>query len=52
VKHFGLSEAGVDTIRRAHRAHPVAAVQSEYSLWSRDPEAELLPALEELGIGF
>jgi aryl-alcohol dehydrogenase-like predicted oxidoreductase len=52
VKHFGLSEAGVDTIRRAHAVHPVAAVQTEYSLWSRDPEAELLPALEELGIGF
>jgi aryl-alcohol dehydrogenase-like predicted oxidoreductase len=52
VKYFGLSEAGVDTIRRAHAVHPVAAVQTEYSLWSRDPEAELLPALEELGIGF
>ena len=52
VKHFGLSEAGVPTIRRAHAVQPVAAVQSEYSLWTRGPEAELLPALEELGIGF
>lgn len=52
VRHFGLSEAGVATIRRAHAVHPVAAVQSEYSLWWREPEAELLPALEELGIGF
>ncbi len=52
VKHFGLSEAGVQTIRRAHRVHPVTAVQSEYSLWWRRPEEELLPALEELGIGF
>jgi aryl-alcohol dehydrogenase-like predicted oxidoreductase len=52
VKHFGLSEAGVQTIRRAHAVQPVTAVQSEYSLWSRDPEKELLPALEELGIGF
>ena len=52
VKHFGLSEAGVQTIRRAHAVHPVTAVQSEYSLWYRGPEAELLPALEELGIGF
>ena len=52
VKHFGLSEPGVQTIRRAHAVHPVAAVQSEYSLWWREPEAELLPALEELGIGF
>ena len=52
VKHFGLSEAGVQTIRRAHRVQPVAAVQSEYSLWWRRPEEELLPALEELGIGF
>ena len=52
VKHFGLSEAGVATIRRAHEVQPVAAVQSEYSLWWRDPEAEILPALEELGIGF
>ncbi|HEX5284932.1 MAG TPA: aldo/keto reductase [Bryocella sp.] len=52
VRHFGLSEAGVDTIRRAHSVQPVAAVQSEYSLFWRGPEAELLPALEELGIGF
>src|SRR5450755_3759733 len=52
VKHFGLSEAGVQTIRRAHAVQPVTAVQSEYSLWWRQPEAELLPALEELGIGF
>ena len=52
VKHFGLSEAGVRTIRRAHAVHPVAALQSEYSLWWREPEAEILPALEELGIGF
>jgi aryl-alcohol dehydrogenase-like predicted oxidoreductase len=52
VKHFGLSEAAVQTIRRAHAVQPVAAVQSEYSLWWRAPEAELLPALEELGIGF
>ena len=52
VKHFGLSEAGVQTIRRAHAVQPVAAVQSEYSLWTRGPEAEVLPALEELGIGF
>jgi aryl-alcohol dehydrogenase-like predicted oxidoreductase len=52
VKHFGLSEASVATIRRAHAVHPVTAVQSEYSLWSREPEAEVLPALEKLGIGF
>ena len=52
VKHFGLSEPGVKTIRRAHAVQPVTAVQSEYSLWSRSPEAELLPTLEELGIGF
>ena len=52
VKHFGLSEPGVQTIRRAHAVQPVAAVQSEYSLWFRDAEAEVLPALEELGIGF
>ena len=52
VKHFGLSEAGVQTIRRAHAVQPVTAVQSEYSLWTRTPEAEVLPALEELGIGF
>jgi len=52
VKHFGLSEAGVQTIRRAHAVQPVAALQSEYSLWWREPESEVLPALEELGIGF
>jgi aryl-alcohol dehydrogenase-like predicted oxidoreductase len=52
VKHFGLSEPGVQTIRRAHAVQPVAAVQSEYSLWWRRPEAEVLPTLEELGIGF
>jgi len=52
VKHFGLSEAAAKTIRRAHAVQPVAAVQSEYSLWTRDPEAEVLPTCEELGIGF
>jgi aryl-alcohol dehydrogenase-like predicted oxidoreductase len=52
VKHFGLSEAGVQTIRRAHAVLPVTALQSEYSLWWREPEKEILPALEELGIGF
>lgn len=52
VRHFGLSEAGVETIRRAHAVQPVAALQSEYSLWWREPEREILPALEELGIGF
>ena len=52
VKHFGLSEAGAQTIRRAHAVQPVTAVQSEYSLWTRGPEKEVLPALEELGIGF
>ncbi|MGA8155727.1 MAG: aldo/keto reductase, partial [Rhodoplanes sp.] len=52
VKHFGLSEPGVQTIRRAHAVQPVTAVQSEYSLWWRQPEEEVLPALEELGIGF
>ncbi len=52
VKHFGLSEAGAETIRRAHAVQPVTAVQSEYSLWWREPEAEVLPACEELGIGF
>ena len=52
VKHFGLSEAGAQTIRRAHSVQRVTAVQSEYSLWTRDPEAEVLPTLEELGIGF
>ena len=51
VRHFGLSEAGVQTIRRAHAVQPVTALQSEYSLWWREPEAEVLPALEELGIG-
>jgi aryl-alcohol dehydrogenase-like predicted oxidoreductase len=51
VAHFGLSEAGADTIRRAHAVHPVTALQSEYSLWTRDIEAEILPALDELGIG-
>ena len=52
VKHFGLSEAGANTIRRAHAVQPVTALQSEYSLWTRNPEAEILPTLEELGIGF
>jgi aryl-alcohol dehydrogenase-like predicted oxidoreductase len=52
VRHIGLSEAAADTIRRAHAVHPVTAVQSEYSLWTRDPEAEVLPLLRELGIGF
>ncbi|MFG2757187.1 aldo/keto reductase [Streptomyces wuyuanensis] len=52
VRHIGLSEAGPATIRRAHAVHPVAALQTEYSLWTRDPEAELLPLLRELGIGF
>src|SRR5436309_3507266 len=52
VKHFGLSEAGVQTIRHAHAVQPVAALQSEYSLWWREPEREILPTLEELGIGF
>src|ERR1700690_2283985 len=52
VKHFGLSEAGVKTIRRAHKVQPLTALQSEYSLWWREPEAEVIPALEELGIGF
>ena len=52
VKHFGLSEAAVQTIRRAHAVTPVTALQSEYSLWYRNPEEEVLPALEELGIGF
>ena len=52
VSHYGLSEAGAQTIRRAHAVHPVAAIQSEYSVWTRDPEAEVLPACEELGIGF
>jgi len=52
VRHFGLSEAGVQTIRRAHKVQPVTALQSEYSLWWREPEAEVIPTLEELGIGF
>src|SRR5437867_1022576 len=52
VKHFGLSEAGAETIRRAHKVQPVTALQSEYSLWWREPEAEVIPTLEELGIGF
>jgi aryl-alcohol dehydrogenase-like predicted oxidoreductase len=52
VRHLGLSEAGVQTIRRAHKVQPVSALQSEYSLWWREPEAEILPLLEELGIGF
>jgi aryl-alcohol dehydrogenase-like predicted oxidoreductase len=52
VKHFGLSEAGVQTIRRAHKVQPVTALQSEYSLWFREPEAEVIPTLAELGIGF
>ena len=52
VRHYGLSEAGVQTIRRAHAVHPVTALQSEYSLWTRGPEKEVLPVLEELGIGF
>jgi aryl-alcohol dehydrogenase-like predicted oxidoreductase len=52
VRHFGLSEAGVQTIRRAHKVQPVTALQSEYSLWWREPEQEVIPALEELGIGF
>jgi aryl-alcohol dehydrogenase-like predicted oxidoreductase len=52
VKHFGMSEAGVDSIRRAHAVQPLAALQSEYSLWWREPEQEILPVLEELGIGF
>lgn len=52
VKHFGMSEAGAETIRRAHKVQPVAALQNEYSLWWREPEKEILPTLEELGIGF
>ena len=52
MKHFGLSEAGVQNIRRAHAVQPVTALQSEYSLWWREPEEEILPTLEELGIGF
>ena len=52
VKHFGLSEAGAQTVRRAHAVQPVTALQSEYSLWWRQPEQEIIPTLEELGIGF
>ena len=52
VKHFGMSEAGVQSIRRAHAVQPVTALQSEYSLWYREPEKEIIPLLEELGIGF
>jgi len=52
INHYGLSEAGAQTIRRAHAIHPVTAIQSEYSIWTRDPEAEVLPVCEELGIGF
>jgi aryl-alcohol dehydrogenase-like predicted oxidoreductase len=52
VRHFGLSEAAAGTIRRAHAVHPVTAIQSEYSLWTRDPESEVLPPCEEFGIGF
>jgi aryl-alcohol dehydrogenase-like predicted oxidoreductase len=52
IRHIGLSEASAETIRRAHAAHPITAVQSEYSLWTRDPEASVLPTLRELGIGF
>src|SRR5207302_1543059 len=52
VRHLGLSEAGPETIRRAHAVHPIAALQSEWSLWTRDPEAEVLPTVRELGIGF
>ncbi len=52
VKHFGLSEASAQTLRRAHAVQPVAAMQSEYSLWARDPEVEVIPACEELGVGF
>ena len=52
IRHYGLSEAGAATIRRAHKEHPVTAIQNEYSFWTRDPEAEIIPACEELGIGF
>ena len=52
VRHLGLSEAAPATIRRAHAVHPIAALQTEYSLWSRDPEDEILPTVRELGIGF
>src|SRR5437660_4200703 len=52
VRHLGLSEASPQTLRRAHKVHPIAALQSEYSLWTRDPEQEVLPTCRELGIGF
>jgi aryl-alcohol dehydrogenase-like predicted oxidoreductase len=52
IRYLGLSEAAADTIRRAHQVHPISALQSEYSLWSRDPEGEILSTLHELGIGF
>jgi aryl-alcohol dehydrogenase-like predicted oxidoreductase len=52
VRHFGFSEAGADTIRRAHAVQPVTAVQNQYSIWTREPEAEVLPVCEELGMGF
>jgi aryl-alcohol dehydrogenase-like predicted oxidoreductase len=52
IRHYGLSEAGASTIRRAHAVHPVAAVQNQYSIWTREPELEVLPVCEELGIGF
>jgi aryl-alcohol dehydrogenase-like predicted oxidoreductase len=52
IRHYGLSEAAPETIRRAHAVHPVTALQTEYSLWSRDPEVEILPTVQELGIGF
>src|SRR5208282_897331 len=52
VKRYGLSEAGVNTIRKAHAVHPVTAVQNQYSIWTREPEADVLPVCEELGIGF
>ena len=52
VRYLGLSEAAPDTIRRAHAVHPISALQTEYSLWTRDPEAEILPTVRELGIGF
>ena len=52
MRHLGLSEAAPDTIRRAHAVHPITALQTEYSLWTRDPEDEVLPTVRELGIGF
>ena len=52
IRHYGLSEAGASTIRKAHAVHPVTAVQNQYSIWTREPEAEVLPVCEELGIGF